>query len=88
MPNESTLSPASSVGSGDNFEEKIQLVEESNRPGMSVSNVARKHGIAPRCPLYCSLHSHRIAEKGTRRHSITILNVYFGSCEKTIQTSF
>jgi len=28
-------------------EEKIQLVEESNRPGMSVSYVARKHGIAP-----------------------------------------
>ncbi len=28
-------------------EEKIRLVEESNRPGMSVSYVARKHGIAP-----------------------------------------
>ena len=28
-------------------EEKIRLVEESNRPGMSVSYVARKHGTAP-----------------------------------------
>ncbi len=28
-------------------EEKIRLVEESNRPGMSVSYVARKHGVAP-----------------------------------------
>jgi len=27
--------------------EKIRLVEESNRPGMSVSYVARKHGISP-----------------------------------------
>lgn len=27
-------------------EEKMRLVEESNRPGMSVSYVARKHGIA------------------------------------------
>ncbi len=28
-------------------EDKIRLVEESNRPGMSVSHVARNHGIAP-----------------------------------------
>lgn len=28
-------------------EQKIRLVEESNRPGMSVSHVARIHGVAP-----------------------------------------
>ena len=28
-------------------EQKIRLVEEANRPGMSVSHVARIHGIAP-----------------------------------------
>ena len=28
-------------------DEKLRLVEESNRPGMSVSYVARMHGIAP-----------------------------------------
>ena len=28
-------------------QEKIRLVEESNRPGMSVSYVARKYGISP-----------------------------------------
>ena len=28
-------------------EEKIRLVEESSLPGMSVSYVARKHGVAP-----------------------------------------
>ena len=27
--------------------EKLRIVEESSRPGMSVSYVARKHGIAP-----------------------------------------
>jgi transposase len=33
------------------IEEKICLVEESNRPGMSASYVARNHGIAP--PTVC-----------------------------------
>ncbi len=28
-------------------EQKMRLVEESNRPGMSVSHVARTHGVAP-----------------------------------------
>jgi len=28
-------------------EQKMRLVEESNRPGMSVSHVARNHGVAP-----------------------------------------
>lgn len=28
-------------------EQKLRLIEESNRPGMSVSYVARMHGIAP-----------------------------------------
>lgn len=28
-------------------DQKIRLVEEANRPGMSVSHVARIHGVAP-----------------------------------------
>ena len=34
--------------------EKLRIVEESSRPGMSVSDVARKYGVAPSLIFRCS----------------------------------
>ena len=38
-------------------EQKVRLVEETQRPGMSVSQVARIHGVSPSVPRLKFVHN-------------------------------